>query len=178
MPLLIKNQDKEHNAYRLPLHDISIQIADSNTIQLAWAKLIRQESYFYAIIIQLRNNEASHYPQKYGNYRVTYYTKACVHINGFYSGAYTKYIQQLYGNCCGYYNGNQPSDLKNKDNKSYNLDNNNKKNNLNNTCSNASIKIEDLVINSWYNTQVIKQREDYIEDLFCLVGAPLGGRFS
>ena len=122
-------------------------MADSNTIQLTWAKLIWRESYFYIIIIQLYSNEASCCFQKYSNYWVTCYIKAYIYINRFCSGAYTKYIQQLYSNYYGYYNGNQLSDLENKDNKLYNLNNNNKEDNLDNIYSNASIKIKDLVIN-------------------------------
>ena len=176
MPLLIKNQDKKYNVCRLSLYNILIQIANGNIIQLAWAKLIWQESYFYIIIIQLRGNKASRYPQKYDNRRVTYYTKAYIHIDKFYGSAYTKCVQQLHGNYCGHYNSNQPSNLEDKDNKLYNLDNNNKEDNLDNTYSNASIKIEDLVINSQHNAQVIKQGKGCTEDLFCLVGAPLGSR--
>ena len=152
-------------------------MADGNIIQLAWAKLIWQESYFCVIIIQLRGNKAGCCFQKYGNCWVTYCTKACMYIDRFYSGAYAEYVQQLYGNYCGHYDSNQLSDLKDKDNESYNLDNNNKKDNLDNVCSNTSVKIENLVIDSWCNAQVIKQGEDCMEALFYLVGALLGGGF-
>ena len=100
-----------------------------------------------------------------------------MYINRFYSGAYTKYVQQLYSNCYSHYDSNQPFDLEDKDNKLYDLDNNDEKDDLDNAYSNASVKIEDLVINFQHNTQVIKQGEDYIEGLFYLVGAFLGGRF-
>ena len=152
-------------------------MADSNIIQLAQAKLIWQESYFYTIIIQSRSNKAGCCLQKYNNYRVTCRTKAYIYINGFYGGAYTKYVQQLYSNRYSYYNSNQLFNLKDKNNKLYDLNNNNKEDNSNNTCNNASIKIEDLVINPWHNTQVIKQGKNYIEALFHLVRAPLGSRF-
>ena len=98
-------------------------------------------------------------------------------INGFYSGAYAKCVQQLHGNCYSHYNSNQLSNLKDKNNKLYNLDNNNKEDDLDNAYSNASVKIEDLIINLQRNAQIIKQGEDCIEDLFYLVEAPLGSRF-
>jgi hypothetical protein len=125
-------------------------MADGDTMQEVWAKIVRREGYFRAVIIQSRGNVAGRCSQKCNNPRVTRRFESCVRLDGFCGGACAECVWQSHGRLCGHHDDNQPStssdDSDDSDDESGSDDEGG---------SDMEVKEEPAVIDPWRNAQVI-----------------------
>lgn len=131
-------------------------------MQLAWAKIIRRESYFRAVIVQSRGNVAGGCSQKCGRASTNRRFEACVRIDGYQGGACAECVWQSHGARCDHHDDNQPSDSDDDDSDDEDYDSEDEDDDdearsqrEDSESYGPGVKIEPDVIDPWRNAMVV-----------------------
>ncbi|KAK0714104.1 hypothetical protein B0T26DRAFT_874062 [Lasiosphaeria miniovina] len=98
--------DDERRVVAMPSVDVEVRVlaADRASVHFLFARIIRRESYFRALLVQSRGTRVRPCPEKCGNPNASPKFRHCVRVPSFQGGAYAECVWQSHGSRCSHSN--------------------------------------------------------------------------
>ncbi|KAK0718500.1 hypothetical protein B0T26DRAFT_752415 [Lasiosphaeria miniovina] len=99
-------KDDERRVVAMPSVDVEVRVlaADRASVHFLFARIIRRESYFRALLVQSRGTRVRPCPEKCGNPNASPKFRHCVRVPSFQGGAYAECVWQSHGSRCSHSN--------------------------------------------------------------------------